>query len=168
MKSEIFVESEPGKGSVFSFPLTLLIGKKHQPEPRINKEINKQTLRGVRVLVVEDNRINQMVARRFLDEWGCKTDIAENGKIALEMLQNKDYDIILMDLQMPVMDGYNATRTIRSMKDPKYQNIPIIALSASALGELETRAAKMGMNGFVVKPFEPAHLFTVIDKFTNA
>jgi len=167
MGSEICVESEPGKGSRFHFDLSLLIGNEQSSGEIIRKPIDRITLKGKKVLLVEDNKINQMVARRFLDEWGCITDIADNGAIALEKVRETNYDIVLMDLQMPVMDGYQASRKIREMKGKKYHTLPIVALSASAHGQLEIRALKYGMNGFVVKPFEPAYLFTIIDKHTN-
>lgn len=167
MGSEIYVESEPDKGSRFFFSLKLLIGNEQSINQVVRKPIDHTTLKGKKVLLVEDNKINQMVASRFLDQWGCITDIAENGAIALEKIRVYDYDIVLMDLQMPVMDGYQASRKIREMREKKYLSLPIVALSASAHGQLELRALKYGMNDFVVKPFEPSYLFTVMDKHTN-
>lgn len=167
MQSEIQVISEQGKGSEFYFMIKYKIGNIKSYKSNFNKRINPLTLKGKKVLLVEDNKINQVVTKRFLDDWNCLTDIAENGRIALEKVTEIDYDIVLMDLQMPVMDGYKATQKIRKAVSGKYKNLPIIALSASALGEIETKAEKFGMNDFVVKPFDPEYLFTVIDKHTN-
>jgi len=108
-----------------------------------------------------------MVTSKFLTEWQCKYDIADNGKIAIEKLQKNAYDAVLMDLQMPVMDGYTATERIRNFEDQRIKNTPIIALSASALGEIETRARKYGMNDFVTKPFVPEILYKTIIKHTK-
>jgi PAS domain S-box-containing protein len=164
MGSEIHLESEEGKGSVFSFEIEFLIGDPKKLRPKNEKVIFDDSLKNVNVLLVEDNKINQMVARKFLDEWKCNTFIAENGQIAIQMLKEAPYDVVLMDLQMPVMDGYQATKEIRNMPDSRLSKIPVIALSASALGEIETRARKYGMNDFVTKPFVPEVLFQAIIK----
>ena len=167
MRSDIHVISNPGKGSEFFFNLKLKVGDKKIFRASHKKNINPNTLRGVRVLLVEDNKINQIVARRFLDDWNCITDFAENGQVAVEKVKANDYNIVLMDLQMPVMDGYKATTEIRKYKNGKFKNLPIIALSASALGEIETKAEKFGMDDFVVKPFDPEYLFSIMVKHTG-
>jgi PAS domain S-box-containing protein len=165
MESDIYLESEEGKGSIFSFTLELQIGGVIGDNEEESDIVFDDSLYRMRVLVVEDNKINQMVVHRFLTEWKCKIDIADNGQIALNKIQEKDYDVILMDLHMPVMDGYTATNRIRDLEEPKKKSIPIIALSASALGEIEVRARKFGMDAFVTKPFVPKILFKTIKKF---
>jgi CheY-like chemotaxis protein len=167
MGAEIKLKSEPGKGSEFYFEIDFLIGDKRKIRKDQKDIVFDDSLKGVRVLLVEDNKINQMVASKFLKEWKCRVDVAENGKVALEKLIPYEYDVILMDLQMPVMDGYTATETIRSLEDAKLSSIPIIALSASALGQIETRARKYGMNDFVTKPFVPKVLFTALVKHSR-
>ena len=110
-----------------------------------------------RVLVVEDNPTNRMLVIKVLEKWGCETDIAENGQIALDKYRKNNYDILLMDLQMPVKDGYETTKSIRALKSGK-KDVPIIAMTAHAIkGELE-RCMALGMNDFISKPFNVTEL----------
>lgn len=164
MGSEIVLQSELGKGSEFSFDIDFLIGDRQKIKSSDKPVTFDDSLKGIRVLLVEDNKINQMVARKFLSEWKTETDIADNGKIALEKIEQNTYDLVLMDLQMPVMDGYTATEEIRKHAEERISKIPVIALSASALGEIETRARKYGMDDFVTKPFVPEVLFSSMVK----
>ena len=115
--------------------------------------------------MVEDNKINVLVVKKFLNKWNLNIDTAENGEIALEMVQNTDYKLVLMDLEMPVMDGYTATQKIRELKPSKFKELPIIALSASAISDFRIKAIKVGMNEFVTKPFNPGELHNVISRF---
>lgn len=163
MGSDIKLSSKLGEGSVFEFQINFLIGRKKVEKEPENVTIDK-SLKDKNILLVEDNTINQMVAHRFLNEWKCKTDIAGNGKEALDKLKLNQYDLILMDLHMPVMDGYTTTEKIRKLEQEGKSSIPIIALSASALGEIETKARKFGMDGFVTKPFQPDVLFNTMRK----
>ncbi|MEA3445118.1 MAG: response regulator, partial [Bacteroidota bacterium] len=160
MGSDIKVESEINKGSQFSFELSFLIGNEKKIISKKNILKFDDSLKNKKILLVEDNKINQMVAMKFLDQWKCKTMVAENGQIALQLVLQSNFDAILMDLHMPVMNGYEATKKIRDIKEKKFQEIPIIALSASALGEIEVRAKKFGMNDFITKPFKPSELFS--------
>ena len=112
------------------------------------------------ILVVEDNPLNQQVISAILAGKGCTPDIAQNGRIAINMLQKKHYDLILMDIQMPELDGLSATKIIRS--EQQYKNLPIIGLSANAMEEDIERAMAVGMNDYVVKPIEPDALFKSI------
>jgi CheY-like chemotaxis protein len=105
----------------------------------------------VKVLLVEDYSINIKVATKFLERWKIEIDVAENGLIATEKFEIGKYDIILMDIQMPIMDGYTATQKIRE----KDTNIPIIALTASANFNNQDKAFTVGMNDYVTKPFIP-------------
>ena len=116
--------------------------------------------RGTRVLLVEDNEINQEVAIGLLEDAAIQVDLAENGEIAVRMSKENDYDAVLMDMQMPVMDGVEATRVIRS--DPSLQSLPIIAMTANAMAADRDKCLKAGMNDHVAKPIDPDELFTVL------
>ena len=112
---------------------------------------------GSRILLVEDNDINQMVAQELLTQAGMLVDIARNGLNSLEMLEKNDYDLILMDIQMPIMDGLTATRRIRASK--KYADLPIIAMTAHALNDDEGKSLEAGMNAHITKPIDSKQLF---------
>ena len=116
--------------------------------------------RGTRVLLVEDNEINQEVAIGLLEDAAIQVDLAENGEIAVRMAQENDYDAVLMDMQMPVMDGIEATRAIRS--DPRFHNLPIIAMTANAMAADREKCLKAGMNDHIGKPIDPDQLFSVL------
>ena len=120
---------------------------------------------GKKLLVVEDNELNLEIASTVLRESGFVVDTAENGKIALEKVKHStagEYDVILMDIQMPVMDGYEATRRIRALSDPKKAGIPIIAMTANAFEEDRQNAMHAGMNGHLSKPFDVQKLICVL------
>ncbi|MBF0238158.1 MAG: response regulator [SAR324 cluster bacterium] len=112
------------------------------------------------VLLVEDNLLNQQVALEILTRAGLRVDIANNGREAVETLQKKSYDLVLMDLQMPVMGGYEATELIR--KNPEYKDLPVIAMTAHAMGGTKEKCLAAGMNDHVSKPIDPAQLFSVL------
>ena len=163
--SEINLCSEVGKGAKFYFTIELGIGHEiYKKSNDSNAEFeNEDVLKGVRVLLVEDYPMNIKVATKFLERWKVDIDVAENGKIALEKYQIGKYDLILMDIQMPIMDGYEATTEIRKID----YNIPIIALSASATLDNQDRAFTVGMNDYVTKPFNPKELFQKLVKFSG-
>jgi two-component system, sensor histidine kinase and response regulator len=116
--------------------------------------------RGTRVLLVEDNEINQEVAIGQLEDAEIHVDLAENGEIAVRMVQEKDYDLVLMDMQMPIMDGIEATRIIRS--DPRFKTLPIVAMTANAMAVDRKRCLEAGMNDHIAKPIDPDELFKVL------
>jgi PAS domain S-box-containing protein len=165
MSSDIDVKSLPGIGSTFSFGLLLeevidtdaayLKGKTTKAD---------STSDGLHVLLVEDNTVNQFVAAKFLEKWKIATDFAENGIEAVKKVQEKYYDLILMDLQMPDMDGYEATTIIRNLPGKHYKNIPIVALTASAMLGMKDKVISVGMNDFISKPFNPDELHATIVK----
>ncbi len=128
--SEIKVRSQLGEGSDFYFILKIATKENSENRFRVNIENQKDSLKGVNLLLVEDNLINQKVTINFLAKWGLSVDIADNGQIAVDMVQQKNYDIILMDLQMPVMNGIDATKVIRKMGG-QFKKVPIIALIRS-------------------------------------
>lgn len=163
----VFLDSTPGKGSDFYFRLPLKrVSERVAGEIRtaslIEPDVVAETGKGIRILVVEDNPINQLLVIRLLEKKGYETTVAENGKIALQEYQHANFDIILMDLQMPELDGYETTRIIRKMESRK-KDIPIVAMTAHTIkGELE-KCADIGMNDYISKPFDAAELYQKID-----
>ena len=158
---ELWVESALNKGTIFRF---ILPYKKHEAPVENTKPltINYTALGKKRVLVAEDVELNQFLARHIMQSWGFEVTIAENGRKAVQALEENDYDLVLMDIQMPEMDGISATKHIRQLQDPKKANIPIIALTANALkGDSETYK-KAGMNDYLSKPFSEDGLFNTI------
>lgn len=158
------IDSIPNKGSVFAFELTL--GKNNRKED-INQSGEKfstnRSLSGIKVLLVEDNLVNLKIAKKFIDKWGIEVETATNGKEAIRTLQNNPtFDLVLMDLQMPVMDGYETTKFIRNLTDPYFQKLPIIALTANAFSDVEEEILDIGMNDILTKPFHPENLFKKI------
>jgi len=119
------------------------------------------------VLVVEDNAINQLVVRKLVERAGYACDVVENGAIALERVRDHDYDVVLMDVHMPVMDGYTATRQIRKQVAPSRRRPPIIALTASAMEEDREPCFEAGMDAFLTKPVDPDALIDALEKHTR-
>ena len=164
----ITVESETGKGSVFSFAIPFAIGKdiaEHNAKDDHKQQV-VATMKNVRILLVEDNEFNQMVAVDTLERSieGAKVTVAGNGKIAIDMLLNNTFDIVLMDIQMPEMDGHEATKNIRSNSDEKINSIPIIAMTASVIKAEVDKCFESGMNEFVGKPFSVGELLEKMSK----
>ena len=121
--------------------------------------------RGARVLLVEDNEINQEVAFGLLEDAKVQVDLAENGEVAVRMVQDNQYDLVLMDMQMPVMDGIEATHVIRS--DPRFGDLPIIAMTANAMAADRDRCIEAGMNDHIAKPIEPEELLSVLAQWIS-
>ncbi len=161
------LKSEDGKGSVFYFQQTFLKSihtdeKKELVTNLLPTEASKP-LTGIAILLVEDNEVNILVAKTFLERWGAAVDVAMNGQEALDKLDKNKHKLILMDMHMPVMDGYESTKRMRA----DGVKIPIIALTASLPREVENRIKEVGINEIVVKPFVPDNLFRVILHYTN-
>jgi CheY-like chemotaxis protein len=156
--SSIQVDRRAGQGLVLSFTLPTFAVQRPSPTP---VQPNAHTLAGMRVLMVEDYPINVRIASRFLERWQVVVDVAENGQIALNKYQPGRYDLILMDMQMPVMDGLDATRAIRLLDS----QIPIVALTASATPTDQANAYAAGMNSFLTKPFNSGELFQTLLRF---
>ena len=156
---ELWVDSEEGKGSTFYIGMEFEKGEgKSISESSTSTEEESSSIKGKRVLLAEDNIVNQKVMRRFLERWEVEMTIVENGTEVLEAMEKERYDIILMDLQMPEMDGYEATTAIRALSDPSKRSIPIVALTAAALQEVKEKVFASGMDDFVTKPFNPTEL----------
>ena len=136
-----------------------------ETEPALPQEKYSKELLGINVLLAEDNELNREIVCELLNEVGISVDTAENGKTAVDKVENSDagtYDIILMDIQMPVMDGYEATSSIRKLKDPEKSRIPIVAMTANAFEEDKRHAFEVGMNAHIAKPIDISLLFEVI------
>lgn len=166
----ILVESKPGKGSVFTIEMSFKRSdtkierlKNGQNNQSIN--VSSGDLTGASVLIVEDNPINQKIAERFLKSRGASVVIANDGKEGLDKLTGKNFDFVLMDIQMPEMDGYEATKAIRKIDDEYYQNLPIICLTADAFSEVRDRVMEAGMTDYVTKPIDKEKFFRVISKY---
>jgi CheY-like chemotaxis protein len=127
----------------------------------LHEDYEEENLKGMRILLVEDNMINTKIAQKIMSQWDVVVDCAENGLVGLEKFHANSYDVILMDLSMPVMDGYDATIEIR--KTDKL--IPIIALTASASFGYLDRALQIGINEYIIKPFNPKELNMKLCKY---
>ena len=164
----IKVQSQPGKGTCFcfqlSFPKADSTGLKKETVPEVQAGHIERTLR---ILIVEDNSVNRLYLERTLKKWGYQFDSSENGKEALLQLQRERYDLILMDIRMPEMDGYETTIRLRSNKTNPNSNIPIIALTASALKDEKDKALAAGMDHHLTKPFTREQLEQAIIRFFN-
>lgn len=167
---EISLSSKLGVGTTFSVRIPF---RKSDVESINHKEANIETLEkkdlsGVRVLLVEDNIMNQFVARQVLELWNVDVVFADNGLIAFDKLKTEDYDLVLMDLQMPVMDGIQATLQIRNKANRvRNSNIPIIALTADAFPETKKKVIEAGMNDLVTKPLEQEELYNKIKQYSR-
>jgi PAS domain S-box-containing protein len=160
----ISLESEPGKGSSFRFDISINVSDN---DPRTqNAEMPDEYigLEGKNILVAEDNKINYFVVNKFLVGWGASVTHAEDGQSVLDLLENEDFDLILMDLHMPGMDGIEAIRIIRKSEDPKIRNIPIVALTAAIMFDSKFENEDLNVNGYILKPFKPRDLFEQIRK----
>ncbi len=135
------------------------VAHKHEQKAKALKHIQ-----GAHVLLVEDNEINQQVAKEILEGAGLNVNLATNGQEAVDAVKENKYDAVLMDVQMPVMDGYTATREIRNLKS-EIRNVPIIAMTAHAMAGDEAKSLQAGMNGHVTKPIDPEQLFSTLQKW---
>jgi signal transduction histidine kinase/CheY-like chemotaxis protein len=165
----IVVKSTLGVGTIFTFTLSYdLVDTSNYHSEKDAKNFINNNLEGLRILVAEDNKINAIVLNKFLDKWNVKMDLVLNGQEAIEKLESSTYDIILMDLHMPIMDGRAATRFIRNNTQKSYHTIPIIALTADATSETQKSILDCGFNQYVSKPFNPEALYRVLENYKAA
>ena len=184
MGGKISVASEVGQGTEFTVKVVFLLQDveessvnyleleqlRLQEEQQKQKEM-KELFAGKRVLLVEDNDLNREIAKAILTDEGFVVDEAHNGQIAVEIISQsapKTYEVVLMDIQMPVMDGYEATRQIRNLSDKMKANVPIVAMTANAFEEEKRKAMASGMNGHIAKPIEVAVLFETIKQIIKS
>lgn len=168
MEGELAVESAPGEGSTFTVDITF----RQAPADVAAEAPRPSRGRGPvhRILLVEDNELNREIACCLLDDAGYAVDTAENGEVAVGMIEEADacaYDLVLMDIQMPVMDGYAATRAIRALPDPLRASLPIIAVSANAFSEDRKRSLECGMDAHLPKPLDVHRLQSLIEKVVH-
>lgn len=153
---------------LFMSELRDVLGSHQRKMPQAPKAPEPRDFNGKKILLVEDNELNREIAVEILQGCGFVLDVANDGDIAVEKMKNAkegQYDIVLMDIQMPRMDGYEATRLIRGLPDKYAAEIPIIAMTANAFDEDKENALQAGMNGHISKPFETERLLDVLAKF---
>ncbi len=161
--SIIYVKSKVGTGSGFYFTLRLKKSVSQKQLPAFSMYAQRgQALQGMRVLIVEDNEINRLVTTKFLERWEIICDYATDGHSAIAKAKVGEYDLILMDLQMPEMDGYEATRQIR-----QYSYVPIVAMTATPISEIREKIQDANLTDYVFKPFQPDDLFQKISKYAR-
>ncbi len=172
MGGTIWFESAIDRGSRFYFTLPFVACRAEREEKNTQKKNNAKGsqedflhLKGTKVLLVEDNELNQELAKLLLARKGILVTVANNGAEALETLQTSIFDCVLMDIQMPVMDGYTACRAIRKL--PQYKDLPVIALTANVLSTDQEKSKEAGMNAHIGKPFNEKEMFTVISRHIN-
>lgn len=163
--SRINVDSIPNKGSTFWFTITF---KKKTSTHLNNNSSNLEAGLKINVLVVDDNQINRLLINKILKKWGANADFAENGIEAIHKIENnRNYNVVLMDIHMPQMGGLEATQIIRAMPDPYFQQLPIIALTASMLSNQMGEIDNAGMNDYVLKPFDPKSLYDKLSRYQH-
>ncbi len=161
--SKIHLESEEGKGTTFSFTIGFEADESKKSQIINNIEVDLSLNQLHRILVVEDNKINQIVTKKILENNNFKCTILEDGYAAINLLDTEVFDVILMDINMPIINGFDTTRLIRK----KGYTIPVIALTAFDKQEIMEQALSCGMNDIIIKPFEQAKLFQVINNLIN-
>jgi PAS domain S-box-containing protein len=165
-EGEVGVDSIPGQGSTFWFNVRL--GKGSKPHQSCNESatcFSPPLLNGIRILLAEDNLFNQQVATEFLEDVGAIVCVAKNGKEAMDLLLKEHFDCVLMDIQMPVMDGFEATQLIRI--NPALARMPVIAMTANASNEDRARCLAAGMDDYISKPFQPDALYATLAKWLS-
>ncbi len=173
MKGTIRISSTQGQGTEVRVSLAFRLGSGAEEERKDSREetdISIKRFHAGRILLAEDNELNQEIAAAILEDGGFTTEIADNGRMAVDMLKASEpgyYQVILMDVQMPVMNGYEATREIRRLENPKLASIPILAMTANAFEEDRREAVKNGMNGHLAKPIDIKELFDTLEKVLN-
>ena len=165
LQGRIECESQVGKGTIYTLYFTLKLLPDSEPQAAgTAKKVSVQDLVGKEILLVEDNELNMEIAQIVLKKAGLIIDTAENGSEAVAKAQAKRYDMILMDIQMPVMNGYEATRAIRQLKDKHLADVPIIAMTANAFQEDKEKALSEGMDGHVAKPLKVEELLKTMQQ----
>lgn len=157
--SKIHLESELGKGTTFSFTIGFVVDESARNEIINNIEVDLSTNEMYRILVVEDNKINQVVTKKILENNNFKCKVVDDGYSAIEVLEKEHYDLILMDINMPIINGFDTTKLIRK----KGYTLPIVALTAFDKQEISEQALSSGMNDVIIKPFDSSKLIQIIN-----
>lgn len=163
----ISVDSKPGEGSTFTVSIPYQLAQAHElhtTKPARSNQDATTDMSQLQVLVVEDNEINLAVAGKFLTNWGIPFTVAKNGEEAVNKARTSPFDLILMDLQMPVMNGYEASMRIRKLKEYDYSKIPVIAITAAGASGIENKIRAAGMTDIILKPFKPEDLLNKIQQ----
>lgn len=172
MNGAIKVKSKQGVGSEFSVSFTFRLDMEANEHRAISEKADKKKKRSKRcytghILLAEDIELNQEIAVTILNEAGFTTEVADNGKIAVDMVRESEpgyYQLVLMDIQMPEMNGYEATKAIRELENEELASIPILAMSANAFEEDKQEALRCGMNGHISKPIDVKMLLDTLDR----
>ncbi len=161
---KIEVDSTLGEGTLFSFTLNFGVVKDKKTISFRSAPVKDVDLEGMRVLLVDDNEMNLLVANQMLKKWKVDVMNVANGKEAFELVQQSDFDVVLMDLRMPVMDGYEATEAIRALGG-EYEKLPIVAMTASVSNDIQAKVKASKMDAYLTKPFNPMDLLSRLEKF---
>lgn len=166
MNGQIGVESKLKHGSTFWFEIEAKLSKDSvQKKQNTEKFSTVTSFKNAYILVAEDNQINQLVALKMLQKMGFKPQAVANGHEVLKTIHERDFDLILMDCQMPELDGYDTTRALRSLGELKFEKIPVIAMTANAVAGDKEKCLEAGMNDYISKPVSPEELFEVVEKW---
>lgn len=168
--SDLKVKSKLGQGATFSFKISYKVSNRlNLYEPDMIKMQPSYAPLNLNVIVAEDNKMNVLILKRFFMNWKVNFKVAENGEEVLKLFDSPDFDfdLVLMDLQMPILDGYQTTMAIRNLTDNSKANIPIIALTAFAQTDIKEKTKRYKMNGFMGKPFNPEKLYTLLKFYSN-
>lgn len=164
-QGHLTLNSEVGEGSTFAFVLPLQEGSIMIDEAIAPLPLKKLDVSGLQVLLVEDNINNLFIASSYFKKWKIEYNHAPNGQIAVEMVQHHDYDLVLMDMKMPIMDGLIASATIRELPNEKFKKLPIVALSAAIDPQLEQQLSALDIQHYILKPFNPNRLKSLLATF---
>ncbi|GAA4948850.1 hypothetical protein GCM10023314_22670 [Algibacter agarivorans] len=166
--SNLIVESKLGQGATFSFEITYKVSNRlNLYEPDMIKMQPNYAPLNINVLVAEDNKMNILILKRFFLKWKVNYKVAENGEEVLQFFESSNFDLVLMDLQMPILDGYQTAKVIRNMSDKSKANIPIVALTAFAQTDIKEKTKRYKMNGFMGKPFNPEKLYALLKSYSK-
>jgi len=162
-KSDIQVQSKEGEGTTFFFR----IGFAKVDQRKLDADLKQVStaFKGKKVLIVDDNEINILIVKRILTTWGLENDVAANGEEAISKVMEVDYDLILMDINMPGIDGFETTSIIRELDGEYFQKVPVVALTASTEHHDSSKIAASGMNGYLLKPFNHDKVKSVLSEF---
>ncbi|RZM24807.1 MAG: response regulator [Pedobacter sp.] len=162
---DLHLQSEEGKGTAFSFSLSYQTADKSPGQ--LDQQDHQSSLKGLRVLIAEDEVINVILLKKVLARWEIIPDVVENGAQALQAIAQKNYHVVLMDINMPIMDGFEASKKIRQLADRSKAAIPIIAVTASIVAVKEEALANPSINDWLLKPFNPDYLFEKLQQIAD-